>query len=82
MEQTKLESWIEATVNIGTGFLISYTLWVWLIWYHEGVSNVPEPFILTSIFTVTSLLRSFFWRRFFNNGLHKAVHKLVKRAYA
>ena len=77
MEQTRLESSIEASVNMLTGFLISYFLWIAVVEFSGGKANIPDPFFITSLFTVTSLMRSYIWRRFFNAGLHKAVHKAV-----
>ena len=83
MQQTKLESHIESTANIASGFVISYLVWLFVVGplinagYVE-VGHAGDAFVITSIFTVTSYLRSFFWRRFFNAGLHKWVHRALK----
>jgi hypothetical protein len=77
MEQTRLESSLEAGLNTLSGFWISYFVWISIIHLSGGPAYVPDPLLLTTIFTVTSLIRSYVWRRFFNNGIHKAVHKLV-----
>jgi hypothetical protein len=77
MEQTKLESKIESTANIASGFIISYFVWIAVISLSGGKQSVPDPFLLTCIFTVTSWIRSYYWRRFFATGVHKAVHKFV-----
>ncbi len=80
MKQTKLESLLETTVNIATGFIISWGVWLWMvpIIWPQHVSTVSVGFGITCLFTVTSFLRSYIWRRFFNAGVHRAVHKLVR----
>jgi hypothetical protein len=77
MEQTRLESGLEASLNTLSGFWISYFVWISIIYLSGGKQYVPDPLILTAIFTVTSLIRSYVWRRFFNQGVHKAVHRFV-----
>lgn len=81
MEQTKVESRIEATANIGSGFLISLAVWAWCVapLIKHDILTIDNTVIITTIFTVTSWLRSYYWRRFFNAGFHKAVHKWVGR---
>lgn len=74
------ESLLETTINIASGFIVSYLAWVFLvpIFWPEHASSHATAFGITVLFTVTSFLRSLIWRRFFNAELHKAVHKLVK----
>ena len=86
MNQSKLESKIEATVNIGTGFIISWVVWIVLVGplINAGyltVGNAGDAFIITSIFTVSSWLRSYYWRRFFANNFHTIVHEWVVKHY-
>ena len=55
----------------------------------ESVTSIPgfirydagyvETFGITCIFTVISYYRSYFWRRFFNAGIHNFIHNSVKR---
>jgi len=83
MQQSKVESAIEATMNIATGAIISYGVWMVIIvpLVEAGVIHVGpagDAVIITGIFTVTSWLRSFFWRRYFNAGLHKVAHSWAK----
>jgi len=76
--QTKIESHVETAANIASGFIIS-----WLVW-HFGVGpaiarewlSIGDSFIITCIFTVTSYIRSYVWRRYFNKRLHNALHRL------
>lgn len=86
MKQSKLESVIESTANIASGFIISFSVWTFLVGplvaadvFHP--TSAHDAFLITCIFTVTSWLRSYVWRRFFNAGLHKAVHKLVAKHF-
>lgn len=76
MKQSKVESTIEAGMNTFTGFWISYFVWICVLGFF-GEDNLPDPLIITAIFTVTSMLRSYIWRRFFNADLHKLVKKGV-----
>ncbi len=69
MNQSKVETLVETTLNIGTGFIISWMVWMYLVpvFWPMHVSSAMVGFGLTSLFTVTSFIRSYFWRRFFNN---------------
>lgn len=79
-KQTRLVSSIEAAANVLSGFLISWAVWMFIagpsfgydVAWHSGLA-------ITTIFTVSSLLRQFFWRRFFENDLHKWVVKIVRK---
>lgn len=78
MEQSKLESFIESTLNIASGFLISYYMWLWVV---EPIyaSYAIGAFTITSIFTITSFIRSYVWRRFFATKTHILVHRGIQR---
>lgn len=78
MNQTRIESAIERTCDIGTGFFLS-----WLVYKYYIYPNMNDlaPTVVVSIFTVISLVRGYSWRRFFNRGLHKVVHKYVTEIY-
>lgn len=83
VNQSKLESSIEATANIAVGFIVSFSVYAWLvpvIW-PKGVPAEPstQVFWLTCIFTVSSWLRSYLWRRFFNAGMHKVAQRMARR---
>lgn len=78
MEQSKTISAIEATVNIGSGFILSLIVWQIL----AGLYGIPMPLSrnveITSIFTVVSLTRSYVWRRLFtrfDRRLHELFHQ-------
>jgi hypothetical protein len=36
---------------------------------------------ITAIFTISAIARGYLWRRFFNKGLHKKVHKWIAYVY-
>lgn len=66
--QTKLNSLIEQFCNVGSGFIVSLVIWsavVVPIW--NLPVNMHENLIITGIFTVSSVIRGFIWRRFFNS---------------
>ena len=77
MNQTKLESAIEVFFNYASGFLIAYLTYAFIVLPDPWLKN--SPFWVTTLFTVVSVIRSFLWRRFFNAGLHKAIHKLITK---
>jgi len=83
MNQSKIESFIEATINVSSGFIISLLAWMYIVipvWDIEV--SMFDNLAITALFTVISISRSYFWRRFFNRGIHRQVHNLVRSAYA
>ena len=75
MHQTRIESAIERACDVSTGFFISWCL------YEFYIRDNPEfsSFYVVSVFTVVSLVRGYYWRRFFNKGLHKLVHRYLTK---
>ena len=70
MKQNRWVSLIEVAMNVGSGFLLAWlaTLVVIPI-VIPSVKNVDikEGLWITVTFTVISLVRSYAWRRYFNN---------------
>lgn len=68
-QQSRKESLLEAFLNTASGFALSYLTWVLIA---APLFNIPvshtETFGITCVFTVVSILRSYVWRRLFNNG--------------
>lgn len=66
--QSRLHSAVESGTNVVIGFVISYLVWVIVVvpLYHLEVSHA-DNFTITCIFTVTSLVRGYVVRRFFNS---------------
>lgn len=68
MSQSRIESAIEASANIGSGFIIAWAAWVFivpLIW-PELATPASQGFWITVLFTFISFTRSYVWRRIFN----------------
>jgi len=75
MEQTKLISFIEAVLNIGSGMILSAIVWMLIGPLFGYVITWGGAFGFASIFTVVSLLRSYVWRRLFTRHLDKWLHR-------
>lgn len=83
MNQTKLESLLETSVNIASGFIVSLLLWSFVVAPLWGLEmSTFDNLGIVSIFTVSAILRGYIWRRFFNAGIHKSIHNSVKAWYA
>lgn len=84
MKQSKLESVLEQTCNMGSGFILAALAWAYGVApaMHAGYITIDSPITITIIFTVISFIRGFVWRRFFNAGVHKVVGNFVRRMYA
>ena len=63
--QSKLESKLEVGANYLTGFILAYLIYDYVVlpiqWLQESA------FAVTTLYTVTSIIRSYFWRRYFNS---------------
>lgn len=70
MSQTRLGSLVEQLLNIGSGFIISSLLWAWVVQPVWGIqTSFAENLQITSLFTVVSVVRGYWWRRHFNSRL-------------
>jgi hypothetical protein len=65
--QTRLGSFIESSLNTLSGFFISFFLWQLVGPWFGYTVTFGDNFLITSIFTVASIARSYVWRRCFNN---------------
>ena len=78
MNQTRLESLVEVLLNTAVGFTVSYSvgplMYIYLDIPYSGTSN----FVITTAFTVISIIRSYVIRRWFNAGLHNLA-KTISR---
>lgn len=67
--QTRLGSLVESLANTASGFIVSLLVWMLLVTPAFSIeSNFSQDFAITCIFTVTSVIRSYLWRRFFNGS--------------
>lgn len=80
MNQTKLESLLEASANTAIGFVVAFLTWQLIAAPLMGYEvTFRDNLIITSIFTVASVVRGYLCRRFFNAGLHRVVQSTAKR---
>ena len=73
MTQTRLQSLIEALVNVALGMVISVLLSLVVYPAFGHAFTLAQNIGITVIFTVASILRSYVVRRWFNAELHRAV---------
>ena len=64
--QTRKFSWIEAITNTVIGFIISFLIQIAIYPALHISVKFSQNIIITSVFTVTSILRGYLVRRFFN----------------
>lgn len=70
--QSKLQSAIESTLNTLSGFVVAWTATMFIIpLYQDKYFTAIDGFEITIIFAVISLVRNYFWRRFFVNRKYK-----------
>lgn len=83
-DQSRIESAIESATDLGTGFVIAWLSWLFIVpvFYPELKTSATVGGGVTIIFTVISLIRKYFWRRFFANGFHRVVHNLIKTVWS
>lgn len=80
MQQSRKESFLEQTFNVGSGFFLAVLTWeACLVMISWGWFNYDDTITITSIFTVVSFVRGYFWRRFFNAKVHRLVHEWLSR---
>lgn len=73
--QTKKGTIAEISLNTGSGFVVSLAVTTAL--QAAGFLATMSPLAITCIYTVTSLVRSYVWRRVFNK---KTLKKRVDKA--
>lgn len=71
--QTKKGSLLEVALNILSGYLIAWIIGIWIYPLFGFAVTNKQNTILTLIFTLVSIIRSYFWRRLFNFYLTKKV---------
>lgn len=72
--QTRIESFIERTVDMATGMVLAWLVYTYYIFPRV---DTLTPLHVVSVFTAISFFRGLAWRRFFNRGLHKVVHQMM-----
>lgn len=80
MKQARLESFIEATINVLSGWVIALLMWQYIVTPWWGLkTTIIDSLLVTGLFTVVFIIRSYFWRRFFNARLHRQVQLCVRK---
>jgi hypothetical protein len=65
--QSRVGSFVEQLLNIGSGFFISLLLWSFIIVPVWGMDvDMSDNLAITGTFTLVSVVRGYLWRRFFN----------------
>lgn len=78
--QSRLESLLEVSINIASGFIVSFLVWVFIvpIFWPEHASSYGTAFGIVVLFTVFSVIRSYVWRRLFEREVHKKIREFVR----
>lgn len=83
--QSKTDSAIEAISNIFVGFMVSWAVLAFIV---RPIWNLPtdgvQDFLITCVFTITSLARQYIIRRLFNGrdigrAIVQARRKTIRR---
>ena len=78
MSQTRVGSFIEATVNVAIGFGINFTAnMIILPAYGFSQLDAATNFKIGILYTVISVIRSYVIRRWFNKKLHIFSEKVA-----
>ena len=78
MQQSKLDSLIEALLSTFIGFVVSFTANLMLMPMLGIPVSLSQNFILTVAFTFVSVARSYLVRRFANKYLSQVRTKMVE----
>ena len=78
MQQSKIDSLIEALLSTFIGFIVSFTANLILMPMLGIPVSLSQNFILTVAFTFVSVARSYLVRRFANKHLSQVRAKMVE----
>jgi len=78
MEQTKLSSFIEVCFSVAIGFCLSALCWPFVAWWQGYEYTFSGNMQVTGFFTVLSVARGYFVRRFVANGLHRMALQIAR----
>ena len=81
MMQTRLSSLIEAVINVAIGFAVSLVITSIVLPAYGHPVSWADTLQITGIFTVASIARSYFVRRYFNARIHAAALRLAADAH-
>ena len=69
MKQNKFQSFIETCTSVGSGMLVALAIQLLIFPLYDIQITMFENFQIVIIFTITSLLRVYIIRRFFNKRI-------------
>lgn len=79
MKQSRVISFIEASLNTQLGFLVSFLIWPIAAWATGIEYTTQQHWAVVAIFTLSSVIRGYAIRRFFNNGMHLVALKIARK---
>ena len=69
--QSRVSSIIESCCNTASGFLIAWAMTIFVFPFFGIMLTVGKGFIITTVMTVVSVIRSYVWRRYFNRLIRR-----------
>lgn len=78
--QTRLSSFIEAVINVAIGFVVSLVITALVLPAYGHAITWSQNLQITGIFTIASIARSYYVRRWFNARIHAAAMRLANAA--
>lgn len=80
-DQTRLTSLVEVTLSTAIGFVVSAAAWPFIAVMMGYPVTMAHTVIVTSIYTVLSIVRGYVVRRFFARGLHQSAVSIARRLF-
>lgn len=80
MSQSRLSSFLEATLGTAIGFVISVALTAVVLPAYGHNVSLSQNLQITFIFTVASIVRSYALRRWFNTYIHRSALQLSRKS--
>lgn len=78
MMQTKVQSFIEATVNVFLGWIVAFTIQLIVFPLYGIHMPMSSNIQISVIFTVAAIVRGYYVRRYFNWRLHAWLQRINK----
>ena len=78
LAQSRLESAVEQVLNVGSGFVLAFILWQFVLAPTFGFSMpLATNLWITTTFTVASVIRGYLWRRLFNRRVVRRISEAL-----
>ena len=78
-DKTRLTSLVEVTLSTAIGFVVSAAAWLFIAVMMGYPVTMSHTVIVTSIYTVLSIMRGYVVRRFFARGLHQSAARIARK---